>query len=105
MNKVWGGFLAVTGFIACPCHFPITLPFAAALLGGSGVAGFITANTTLIYTFGTIYFIVGLAAGWYFLTKPSASAASCAVPRSTTAKRPRASGMTARRLMEAFRRI
>ncbi|MBI2867562.1 MAG: hypothetical protein HYX97_04430 [Chloroflexi bacterium] len=65
MNKVWGGFLAVTGFIACPCHLPLTLPLALAVLGGTGVGSFVGTHTGLIYGLATGYFIVAIGAGVY----------------------------------------
>ena len=44
MSRVWGGVLAVTGFVACPCHFPLTLPLILDLLGGTGIGSFIGAE-------------------------------------------------------------
>ena len=69
MGKVWGGVLLVTGFIACPCHLPLTLSLAVVLLGGTAVGGFIAANTGLVYGIAGGYFIVALAAGWYLFNR------------------------------------
>ena len=69
MGKVWGGVLLFTGFIACPCHFPLTLSLAVVLLGGTAVGGFIAANSGLVYGIAGGYFIVALAAGWYLLSR------------------------------------
>ena len=76
MGKVWGGVLFVTGFIACPCHLPLTLPLAVVLLGGTALGGFIAANTGLVYGIAGGYFIVALAAGWYLLNQKRSKAGS-----------------------------
>ena len=82
MNKAWGGFLSVTGFLACPCHLPFSLPLALGVLGGTGVGGLIAANTGLIYGVATAYFIVGLGAGVYLWNRKQRARGSeaCAVP-------------------------
>lgn len=54
-----GYLLLITGFIACPCHLPITL----ALLSGTVLGSVIYKNQTLIFILATIYFIVALACG------------------------------------------
>ncbi len=69
MSRVWGGVLAVTGLVACPCHFPITLPLILAVLGGTGIGSFIGANTSLVYGIATGYFIVAIGVGWYLLMR------------------------------------
>ena len=69
MSRIWGGVLAVTGFLACPCHLPITLPLVLGVLGGTGIGSFIGANTTLIYGLFTGYFIVGVGVGIYLLNR------------------------------------
>ncbi len=65
MNKVWGGVLVVTGFIACPCHLVLTLPLILGVLGGTGLGAFLSDNQGLVYGVATGYFIVGLAGGFY----------------------------------------
>ena len=69
MSKVWGGALAVTGFIACPCHLPLTLPLILGVLAGTGVGSFIGANTGLVYGLATGYFIVAIGVGWFLLNR------------------------------------
>ncbi len=99
MSRVWGGVLTVTGFVACPCHLPFTLPLVLGVLGGTGLGSFIGANTGLIYGVFTGYFIAGIGLGWYLLNRRQrAEGAVCAVPRRTRAnmrgKQERAKGRT-----------
>ena len=63
MNKVWGGVLVVTGFIACPCHLVITLPLILGVMGGTGLGAFLSDNQRLVYGVASGYFIVGSAGG------------------------------------------
>ncbi len=67
--KARGYFLIVTGFLACPCHLPISLPFLLALTAGNVIAAFIANNVWLIVVASTIYFLGALALGWRFLTQ------------------------------------
>ena len=69
MRKVWGGTLTVTGFIACPCHLPLTLPLVLGVLGATGVGSFIGANTDLIYGIFTGYFIAAIGVGLFLLNR------------------------------------
>lgn len=81
MSRVWGGALTVTGFAACPCHLPFTLPLVLGVLGGTGLGSFIGANTSLIYGGFTGYFIAGVGVGWYLLNRRHrADGAVCTVP-------------------------
>ena len=73
MSKVRGGVLTLTGFIACPCHLPLTLPLIVSMLGGTGIGSFVGANTSLIYGIATGYFIVGIAVGVYLLMRKKTS--------------------------------
>ena len=60
-NRFRGWFIAVTAFIACPCHFPITLPLLFSLTAGSAIGVWMGQNTVLIYAFSTAYFLGALA--------------------------------------------
>lgn len=82
MSKVWGGVLAVTGFIACPCHLPLTLPLILGVLGGTSIGSFIGANTGLIYGIFTGYFIVGIGVGLFLLNRKrrEAEGIACELP-------------------------
>ncbi len=69
MSRVCGGVLAASGFVVCPCHFPLTLPLILGVLGGTGLGSFIGANTGLVYGIATGYFIIGIGVGWYLLMR------------------------------------
>ena len=70
MRRIGGAVLAVTGFLACPCHLIITLPLLASLLAGTALGSFLTHNTGLVYTGAGVYFVVVLALGYWFLFGP-----------------------------------
>ena len=70
MRRVSGVLLTVTGFLACPCHLIITLPLLASLLAGTALGSFLTRNTGLVFTSASVYFIVALALGAWFLLGP-----------------------------------
>ena len=67
MRRIGGVALTVTGFLACPCHLIITLPLLISLLAGTALGSFLTRNTGLVFTFASVYFIVALALGAWFL--------------------------------------
>ena len=69
MSNIWGGVLAVTGFIACPCHLPFTLPLLIGVLGGTGIGAGIAGNVSLIYAIATGYFILAIGVGVYVLNR------------------------------------
>ena len=70
MRRIGGVVLTVTGFLACPCHLIITLPWLASLLAGTALGSFLSRNTGLVYTVAGIYFVVALALGAWFLFGP-----------------------------------
>ena len=80
MSKVWGGFLTVTGFIACPCHLPLTLPLLLGVLGGTAAGSFIGANKGLIYGIATGYFVLGMGLGIALLRRKRTGVAACVLP-------------------------
>ena len=53
----------MTGFLACPCHLPLTLQLVLGVLGGTALGSFIGANTSLIYGIFTGYFVIGVGVG------------------------------------------
>src|SRR5260221_9080010 len=62
-RTITGWFLAITGFLACPCQLVITLPLAAALLSGTALGGWIAGHQGAIFIGASIYFVGALAAG------------------------------------------
>jgi mercuric ion transport protein len=62
-RTITGWFLAVTGFLACPCHLVVTLPLAVALLSGTALGGWITTHQGAIVVGASMYFVGALAAG------------------------------------------
>lgn len=75
LSKIIGALLAVTGFLACPCHLVFTLPVLLALLAGTEIGAFLAANVTLVVLLAAAYSLVGLGSGWFLLTRTRASAA------------------------------
>lgn len=60
-HHIRGTFMAVTAFIACPCHLPLTLPLLLGLTAGTALGAWLSQNVTLVYVLSTAYFIGGLA--------------------------------------------
>ena len=56
-----------TGFVACPCHFPITLPILAAVLSGAAAGAFLSERTGLIVLLAAVYFVVAILIGFWLL--------------------------------------
>jgi hypothetical protein len=71
MRRIGGVVLTVTGFLACPCHLIITLPLLISLLAGTALGSFLSRTTGLVYTGASIYFVVALALGYWFLLGPA----------------------------------
>src|SRR5262245_44232246 len=71
MRRIGGVVLTVTGFLACPCHLIVTVPLLASLLAGTALGSFLIRNTGLVYAFASIYFVVALALGYWFLFGPA----------------------------------
>lgn len=67
MRRIGGVALIITGFLACPCHFIITLPLLLSLLAGTALGSFLSHNTGLVYAGAGIYFVVALVLGVFLL--------------------------------------
>jgi mercuric ion transport protein len=80
MSKFWGGILAVTAFVVCPCHLPLTLWLLLGVLAGTGVGSFLAGHTGLVYGIATGYFVVGLAGGWYLWNRKRGASNGLACP-------------------------
>jgi hypothetical protein len=56
------------GFIACPCHLPLTLPLLLSLTAGTAISAWLSDNTTLVYAASTILFLGGFVLAAFWLT-------------------------------------
>ena len=63
MLDIWRSFLLATGVIACPCHFPITLPLLIGALGATGVGAALADHAGWVYVAGWAYFVTAVAVG------------------------------------------
>ena len=68
MRRPAAWFIAATGFLACPCHLPVTLGLAAGFLSGTSLGAFLLANPAIIYALFTLYFIIGILVGYRLLS-------------------------------------
>lgn len=68
--KGWGA--VILGFIACPCHLPITLPIAISLTAGTAVSVWLANNTILIGVVFAVLFLGSLGLGFRWLLKEEA---------------------------------
>lgn len=73
MKRIGGYLLLATGFLACPCHLPLTLPLLAAVLGGTTIGASLLDNTGLLALLLGGYFILALLVGFRFLSGPARS--------------------------------
>ena len=87
MRRSVGSYaLLITGFLACPCHLPLTLPLLIALFGGSALGGWFATNTGLVIGLSTGYFIAALVVGFWLLNRQgthrpnSSDGAACGPP-------------------------
>jgi mercuric ion transport protein len=86
MNKFWGGILAVTAFVVCPCHLPLTLALLLGVLGGTGIGGFLAANKGLVYGVTAGYFVLALGAGLYLWNRKKRASTGPACPMPSAAR-------------------
>ncbi|MCW5886889.1 MAG: hypothetical protein KIT07_02070 [Anaerolineales bacterium] len=68
-NQFKGRGAVILGFIACPCHLPITLPIAISLTAGTAAGAWLTNNTALIWGLFTLLFLGGLGLGFHWLNQ------------------------------------
>lgn len=66
-DRIKGYFMAVTAFIACPCHLPLTLPLLLSLTAGTALGTWLSQNLTLVYIASAAYFLGGLALAFKWL--------------------------------------
>jgi len=61
---VRGSIWMLTGFLACPCHLPVTIPIILGLTAGTAFAGFLANNLWVVGAISTVYFLVALVLGF-----------------------------------------
>src|SRR6266536_6478765 len=47
-RSVGSSLLLITGFLACPCHVPLTLPLLVALFGGTALGTWLSTHAGLM---------------------------------------------------------
>jgi len=62
-RKLLGGFLVISGMLACPCHLPVTLP----LLAGTALGAYALGHVPLVVAVLAIYFLVAFSLGFRLL--------------------------------------
>ena len=63
-QKICSGVMYVVAFVSCPCHLPITMPIALALLAGTPAAFWIAQHTGWVYGILAGVFLLSLALGF-----------------------------------------
>jgi len=76
-QKMRSGVMFVLSAITCPCHLPIVLPLALALLAGTPAAVWITQNVGWVYGGMTLLFLVSLALGFRWMGQANAAREVC----------------------------
>jgi hypothetical protein len=71
-QKIRSGVMFAASVITCPCHLPIILLLAPALLAGTPAAVWITQNVGWVYGGMTPLFFVSLALGFRWMSQPAA---------------------------------
>ncbi|HLZ21616.1 MAG TPA: hypothetical protein VKQ30_05805 [Ktedonobacterales bacterium] len=70
MRRTFGGWvLMVSGLLTCPCHLPLTLPFAVALLSGSALGGWLANYEGAIVAAASLYFVGAVVLGVLLLIR------------------------------------
>lgn len=80
-QKIRSGAMFVISFITCPCHLPITMPLALALLAGTPLAVWVTQNRGWVYGVMTGVFLLSLALGFLWMGSSKENAGEVCEPR------------------------
>jgi mercuric ion transport protein len=68
-----GSIWMLTGFAACPCHLPVTVPILLGLTAGTALGAFLANNLWLLGTISTAYFLFALVLGFRSLRQDRGS--------------------------------
>jgi mercuric ion transport protein len=71
MKTLKSGFFFVTGFLACPCHLPLTLPLLLTLTAGTTIGLWLAQNTAVIVLLLSVYFVGALVLGFRSMNQTS----------------------------------
>jgi len=81
-RSVGSSLLLITGFLACPCHVPLTLPLLVALFGGTALGTWLSTHTGLVIGLRRGYFFTAIVVGFWLLNRRSPECgATCPPPR------------------------
>ncbi len=80
-RSIGSSLLLISGFLACPCHLPLTLPLLVALFGGTALGTWLSTHTGLVIGLSTGYFLAAIVLGFWLLKRRSPeSGATCPPP-------------------------
>ena len=81
-RSIGSSLLLITGFLACPCHLPLTLPLLVALFGGTALGTWLSTHTGLVIGLSAGYFLAAIVLGIWLLNRPSPeSGDTCPAPK------------------------
>jgi len=81
-RSVGSSLLLITGFLACPCHVPLTLPLLVALFGGTALGTWLSTYTRIVIGLSAAYFLAAMVLGLWLLNRRSPeSGATCPPPQ------------------------
>ena len=70
-RSIGSSLFLITGFLACPCHIPLTLPLLVALFGGTTLGTWLSTHTGLVIGLSTGYFLAAIVLGVWLLNRRS----------------------------------
>ena len=81
-RSVGSSLLLITGFLACPCHVPLTLPLLIALFGGTTLGTWLSTHTGLVIGLSAGYFLAAIVLGFWLPNRRSQeSGVTCSPPQ------------------------
>jgi len=83
-----GRFWLAISFLGCPCHLPLTLGFAATMLGGTALGALLREHALLAGLIVTSAWVAGTARGMLLIRRGQRGELVCAVPGAARARVP-----------------